>query len=121
MLELTNQLLIDMTPIYIYVSFFLSMMYVYHGFALSTGMRQQQEMLMQKWHAAEFSLLPDTGQLVVHMEIRNWINGKKKRLDAPDDDTDGDSFSEFLTTNKILGGLQWKESLYSPSLLNIVS
>ncbi|GGB61600.1 hypothetical protein F3157_09470 [Virgibacillus dakarensis] len=120
MLELVNDLMSDITPLYLYLSIALSMICAYRGISLNMHMiNQNNDFATRQWHAARFRLLPRQEDLGANTEIQNWIATKTKRIEAPDDDTDAHSFLFSTATKKKRGGQQWKENLYSHPLQNI--
>ncbi|SDQ76654.1 hypothetical protein [Virgibacillus salinus] len=121
LLELLYELLGEMSPMYFYLGIVFSIIcssrFMYKGFHNSL---MNNYVYTRKRHALHFKLLPKQEQLGAIIEVRNWITHTTKRIDAPDDDTDNQSFS-ITNINKKRGGQQCKGILYSLSLENIAS
>ncbi|WP_164669873.1 hypothetical protein [Virgibacillus doumboii] len=118
-IELLYELLGEMSPMYFYLGFALSVMYSIR--VLNVDMNNtfmSSHDYAKECHALSFRQLPDQEPLGEIDDIHNWITHTTKRIDAPDDDTDNHSFS--FTNNTILrGGPQWTKNLYSLSFRNI--
>ena len=116
--ELIHEVFNEVSPFYIYISLCLTM-FSFEGFQFTLKNKMNKNHLyIRHCHEVQFHLLPKLEDTPAMTEIRNWITTKTKRMDAPDDDTDGHAFSLRLE-KKIRGGFIWKH-LYSHSLGNIV-
>ncbi|MUK87802.1 hypothetical protein GMD78_05225 [Ornithinibacillus sp. L9] len=117
-LEMINDFANEFSPLYLYVSAVLSIFYLnrfYNGVHHSVW---ENHLHIRKWHEIQIQLLPNQIMIPRLIEFRNWIAIKTKRIEAPDDDTDADSFSLFQAM-KLRGGKQWRKHPYSLSFENI--
>ncbi|RDW19730.1 hypothetical protein [Oceanobacillus chungangensis] len=117
-LELLNELLSDFSPIYLYLSFLLSVVYfdyIQLDFRCSID---KNHAFIRRSHALKVDSLPIQQPISGAIEIHNWLTNKTKRIEIPDDDNDAHSNSTF-SIDKNRGGQKWKKHLYSRSLKNI--
>ncbi|RDW17576.1 hypothetical protein CWR48_13720 [Oceanobacillus arenosus] len=118
LLELLNELLSDFSPIYLYLSFLLSVVYFDY---IQLDLRctvYKNHAFIRKSHALKIQSLPKQQPITGVIKIHNWLTNKTKRIEIPDDDNDPHSNSTS-TLDKNRGGQQWKKHLYSRSLKNI--
>lgn len=120
-IELLYELLGEVSPMYFYLGVVLSVIFSYRlmQIDMSNTLMKNHDYIKES-HALHFKLLPKQEPLGEAEEIHDWIVHTTKRIDAPDDDTDNQSFS-FIKSMIKRGGQQWKRILYSLSLKNIAS
>ncbi|WP_188456341.1 hypothetical protein [Virgibacillus oceani] len=120
MIELLYDLLGEISPLYFYISIVLSMICAYRFFNMDMhNTLMDNNIYTRESHASKIQLLPKREPIGEIPEIHKWITNTTKRIDAPDDDSDNDSFS-FINKEKInRGGQQCKIVLYSHFSRNI--
>ncbi|AXI08545.1 hypothetical protein CUC15_06260 [Oceanobacillus zhaokaii] len=117
-LELLNELLSDFSPIYLYLSFLLSVVYFDYIQLDFRCAIDKNHAFIRKSHALKLDSLPRQQPISGAIKIHNWITNKTKRIEIPDDDNEAYSNSN-ISKDKIRGGQKWKKGLYSRSLKNI--
>lgn len=116
MIELLNELVSDISPIYFYISILLTIVCTYQLFLITgKGNIGNNNVFIRKYHAIKVRLLPMQELFGEIIGIHDWITKKTKRKAAPDDDTDHPSFSFLSTFLQIRGGQSCK-IIYSLSL-----
>ncbi|WP_085992929.1 hypothetical protein [Oceanobacillus senegalensis] len=116
LLEFIYEMMNDLSPLYIYLSLAVSILYL-DSIHMNVQPYENQ-VYIRRWHEIQIQLLPKQDIIPRITEIRSWITTKTKRIDAPDDDTEAHSFSSLINQNN-RGGKQWNQHLYSPLLKNI--
>jgi hypothetical protein len=119
LLEFLYESLSDLSPLYLYLSVLLSMIFALRFMPFfMESFAENSKLYRQKLHARKAKLVQMQAPKTVLIEKRNWLSRKTKRIEAPDDDTDSESFL-LQAINKKQGGTTWKSNLYSHSLRNI--
>ncbi|GAB4071887.1 hypothetical protein GCM10028778_00170 [Barrientosiimonas marina] len=119
--ELLYELFVDTSPVYLYVSVFLSVIGTINLAQLDLHQNHElAHVATRKSHAIRIQAAPVQESIGESTAIMDWIVQKAKRIDAPDDDTDDHTFSFFKTITKKRGGAQCNAHLYSQLLKNIV-
>ncbi|WP_099157532.1 hypothetical protein [Virgibacillus ndiopensis] len=120
MIEVLYDLLGEISPFYFYISIVLSMICAYRFLNMDMhNTMMDNNVYTREAHASKIQFLPKREPIGEIPEIHNWITNTTKRIDAPDDDSDNDSFS-FITKYIIIrGGQQCKIVLYSLFSRNI--
>lgn len=120
-LELLYELISDISPLYFYLSIILSIICAYKimNFGLNRFLNKHdvsihdQQLFITRFNQ---NMIP-SGQL---FEQQNWLAKKTMRIEAPDDDSDNESFSFLNKFSMKRGGTKCRNILYSLSLKNIL-
>jgi len=118
--DIISDLVNNTSPLYLYVGLLWSMM----GAFQLINMDMNQFRKHHHFHIKRvYTFQVDTALIekpdVKNRSFKTWLTHKKKRIEAPDDDSDDDSFSIFQQIKEIRGGLFCKNILYSLLLKNI--
>ncbi|WP_047981087.1 hypothetical protein [Ornithinibacillus contaminans] len=120
LLEFISELFSDFSPIYIYLSVLFSMILALQIVPFVTdSLMKHRKLSKAELHARACNTIHLQEPKPMQAEERNWLVRKTKRIEAPDDESDSESFL-FQTTLKKQGGAQWNIDLYSHSFGNIV-
>lgn len=119
-LDLLNEFINDTSPFY----FYFNLLWATVGALQLIHFNVHQFMKYRELHTkhsakVQVEKFATDEPIVENLEIRKWLTNKFKRIEAPDDDTDSDSFSFFTKAIENRGGREWKNVLYSPFLKNI--
>ncbi|MCM3400359.1 hypothetical protein [Oceanobacillus profundus] len=117
LVELLSELFNEFSPIYFYIGLLLSIIPLRIYNQPNT---YQTDVYLRRSHALQFQLLSLPDLTATALDIRNWITNRTKRIEVPDDNEE-DSSSLVFYRYKNLGGLKWKQLLYSSKLKNIAS
>ncbi|NBJ67908.1 MULTISPECIES: hypothetical protein [Clostridia] len=121
MMELINELINDVSPVYFYLSILLTMASAYSFSAIQFGqMMDTHHLQIRKNHNERYRLLPIQELFGMCDEIFQWVIKKANRIAAPDDDTGHSSFSLRAMDLIQRGGKICTIILYSLFLRNTV-
>ncbi|MBD1221015.1 hypothetical protein GLV94_16775 [Virgibacillus halodenitrificans] len=113
MFELINDLFLDASPIYMYVSIFVTVFSTYQLLHSNTRYwRVDNNVYTLQLHAKEAIILPAQKINLTTEEDKNWIYRKYVRCAHQDDESEPASPRSFKPRQQLRGGFLW-DNLYS--------
>ncbi|MDY0407590.1 hypothetical protein ACFFIS_09015 [Virgibacillus soli] len=119
--EIVSDFLLATSPFYFYISLFLSALAVLKFIHFDLHHYLHHNIYSKRAHTIDIHVLHFENQVEQVSEIRDWIAQKIKRIESPDDDTDGHPLPLNTLLTHFRGGILWKKDLYSHFLRNMAS
>lgn|GEM_PF-2172031 len=114
MMDLLYELLVDSSPIYVYIGIIVSAVCVYQLLRFRhAGIRTENYSYLRAVHAQEAVQSAHLAAKDMQFDRYTWIAHKTKRIETPDDDGDHSTFSFLYRYHILRGGPIWL-NLHSP-------
>ncbi|WP_208585823.1 hypothetical protein [Gracilibacillus suaedae] len=114
-IEIIGELISDLHPMYIYLSFYITLIGSYGLLHITHyQLKSHEKIINNNYYSIQLQLQQKALIIGQWIDILSWLTNKIKRKESPDDDEDNHSFSFVQTISLKRGGQTC--NLYSHSL-----